>query len=256
MAVFCFMVKYDFSKYEGCFAMKKSLTTGLLFFSTLLPLTAQAGLVSAVDGVELLAVNGKAMEHFGAKADKQVDLPAGKYQIAVRYENEVRRTGTKNMLYTSSMYVMNLDVGKDALSISIPNMRYESQANAFFRDPTWTVTNLAQNREFEVKGDRISASGFMTAENVESALARYNESNNVAFVIPQIQTNAPTVAPVPSASTVTVPTTASTATVIPVVTPAVKSVPNQAVLTQLQTLYKTATPEEKKAFRRWIIDHE
>lgn len=185
-----------------------------------------AAQLTAGYGVELLAINGQSTEKMSDHAEKSLELMPGAYQIVVRYETEVKR-GSKSALFTSKPYVLDLKMGNEDADISIPSMRFESQAQAYFRNPTWLLS--VNGKQTRLTGEELEGIGFAGYRNIEEALAHFNQSPNSI----EGQINKP-------------PT-------VPSMTPKVAQA-EPFNMTQMKQWYLNASAAERKAFKRWMIE--
>ena len=169
--------------------------------------------LTAGRGVEFLALNGQAVSHYGDDADKVITLNEGRYQLVVRYEHDVKR-GSKTTLFTSKPYVVEVDMGADSASLTIPRMRFESQAQSYFRDPKWIFTSESNGEELKLNSTMLEGVSF-GASNIETVLAAYNTRLSGQFVT-------------------------------------AKPISETETLGQLKLLYSQANLAEQQAFKSWL----
>lgn len=210
-----------------------------LRFVLLMALSAgvNAAQLSALSGVEFLVVNGKNVENYGEQAHKVLALEAGKYQIVARYEASLKR-GSKNTLFTSKPYVFDIDVASNDLTLSVPKMRLLSHAKEFFRNPTWQLNDSVTAKQFTITGEELIGSGFGAFSNMEKAVANHNQNTANALANEAIK-------PLPLPDLLVEKAVIQDA-----------NTQQQDAFTQLTLWYRDATNEEKKAFKRWIIDND
>lgn len=207
--------------------MRLNLLLATLFLS--FSFMAQSAQLRADLGVDFLVINGAKVEKFGKGSRKHIELDEGKYQLVARYVNTLKR-GSKRTLFTSKPYVFELDIKQEDLLLSVPLMRTETQAAAFFRNPKWQLTKESDQSTEIIPSKLLEGHGFAPYSDMEKAVALHNEKKQ----------------PVGALKPLLIPTkevkeTLNTAT-------------KQDSLVQLKYWYQKASTEEKKAFRHWILD--
>ncbi len=191
--------------------------------------TANAAQLSGSNGVEFLVINGKKAEKYAKGAHKKIELAPGEYQVIARFEDNLKR-GSSTTLFTSKPYVFNIKIQKSDLVLSVPNMKMHSHAAAFFSDPSWTLTHLSTQHKSPISSVELVGSGFGAFSNMEKAVAYHNEQQGIFLYQEKMQDLKE--GPVAQDEL------------------SQKSEPSA----QLKFWYSKANDEEKKAFRRWIID--
>ncbi|WP_232313158.1 YccT family protein [Enterovibrio coralii] len=184
--------------------------------------------LSAENGLEFLVVNGDNVKKISSEGDRKLELKPGSYQVVARFDDEVKR-GSKNRIFTSKPYVFDIEVEDDDLALTVPDFRFESQADAFFRDPEWKVENLSSGKVYTVEGEKLSGSGFGSYSNIEEAVAKYNQENGIVFEGGSPQDLEELVVAIDDKGNVDI---------------------KGDTMTQLKLWYTKATTEEKKAFKR------
>lgn len=195
---------------------------------------ALAGDITTSNGVELLVVNGKEVDNFPGGSKREVSLSEGQYQVVIRFEEDVKR-GSKSALYTSKPYVLDLAVPVGDLELSVPRMASHSQVSAYFNDPEWLVTDVNSGKVAAVRGEELPGSGFAAFRDIEKAVANYNRENGIAVVNGQTHDLQTAAVAVDDKGNVEI---------------------KGDSLTQLKLWYTKASNEEKKAFKRWMIDQD
>ncbi len=220
--------------------MKKSIWL-LLSLGFSVSWTLNAAELSAEQGVEFLAINGKNVDKYGEKAAKTLELDEGSYQLVVRYESSVKQ-GSRNTLFTSKPYVLDITMTAADAFISVPKMRIESQAQAYFRKPIWIFTR--NEKEHAFTGAELEGLGFAGFRNIEEAIAAFNQkqSQNQLQAQNQVKSLDKTQIIAPLNTQVTR------------VNPLVLKAKHTTRLEQLKNEYLKASKEEKKAFKRWMIE--
>ncbi|MEI8608484.1 DUF2057 domain-containing protein [Enterovibrio sp. Hal110] len=144
----------------------------------MLVISAHAAEIKTSAGIEFLAANGKEIEL--PESHKSLELGAGRYQLVVRYENSLKN-GQKEVLFTSSPYIVEVDIGESDLMLSIPKLRTEKHAESFFRNPEWILTNQDDASSLRVQSKKLVGNGFLPYSNIEKAIVEYNKKNSLVF---------------------------------------------------------------------------
>ncbi|PKF51012.1 YccT family protein [Enterovibrio nigricans] len=210
--------------------MKMLIAAGLLAIQG----GAVAAELSADNGLEFLVINGKNVKTLGSEGDKRLDLQPGSYQVVARFDDEVKR-GSKTSIFTSKPFVFDIDIGNDDMALTIPKLKFESRAAAFFRNPEWELENLTTDSTQKINGVKLTGSGFGSYNNMEKAIAKYNQENGIIFEGGSPQDLEEIVVAIDEKGNVDI---------------------KGDTVTQLKLWYTKASTEEKKAFKRWMIDQD
>ncbi len=207
-----------------------------LFFVGLFALSTAAGAaeLSAKNGLEFLVVNGKSVTKIANDGDKKLDLNPGKYQIVARFDEEVKR-GAKSTIFTSKPYVFEIEMSNQDLVLTVPKLKSESQAAAFFKKPKWEIENKSSGTVQSISGVRLNGVGFGSFNNMEKAVAQYNSDNGIIFESGEAKNLEEVLVNVDEKGNVSI---------------------KGDTLTQLKLWYTKASTEEKKVFKRWMIEQD
>ncbi|MEZ8131245.1 YccT family protein [Enterovibrio norvegicus] len=186
------------------------------------------------NGLEFLVVNGKSATNVAKGGDKKLDLDPGKYQIVARFDEEVKR-GSKSTIFTSKPYVFEIEMSNQDLVLVIPKLKFESQAAAFFKKPEWEIENKSSGAVQSISGVRLTGVGFGSFNNMEKAVAQYNSDNGIIFESGEAKNLEEMLVNVDEKGNVNI---------------------KGDTLTQLKLWYTKASTEEKKAFKRWMIEQD
>jgi len=221
--------------------MKVQIATLLLLISGGL----QAASIEPLKGTNILFINGVEVED---KRD-EADIEPGKIQVVVKYNQKLKSSG-KDRVFDSTPYVLTFDAPDSEITITPPKMyTYDQADQAFKRNPKWIVEtesgeSIAYSQEVL---DR--AEGFMPYFDMPERVAKHNEARGIAFgasaaLVAKAQV-AEAVKPVASSK-------------IKVTTPNTKEMvkPDTSSVEQLKAWYLKASKQERKEFRRWMIDQE
>ncbi|ODS11003.1 DUF2057 family protein [Vibrio scophthalmi] len=213
---------------------------------TLLALPLHAAEVTASRGVSILYINGQAAEQkIGIN-----EVGEGFTQVVVRLDDKLG----KGNVFTSKPYVINFDAQDKGYKITLPKFYSEMAATEEFSKakPGWGVEVNGQEVEFTqtvLEGKK----GFMPYAGMENLIADHNKQRGIYFNNGEL-VDAPAaaeLAPVAVATTSAVATANNTAKAA---TQAPKAVVKN--VEQLKAWYLKASKEERKEFRRWMIDQE
>ncbi len=183
-------------------------------------------------GVSVLYINGIETEKsLGAQ-----HLEAGETEVIVRLDKDFGR-GNSSKVYTSAPYVIKFSVSGEKVKLNHPTARSYQEAEKAFRDgsPQWQVTQdgnkIAYSQEVLPPKD-----GLFPYLGLDTLVADYYSDKSNEATKQQAVVLTTTEAPV-----------AVTQTNKKVVTTNIE---------QLKAWYLKSSAEERKAFRKWIIDQE
>ncbi len=204
------------------------LVTGIAF-------SANSAILIPEKGVSVLYINGVETE----KSIGQQQVKSGDIEAIVRFDKDFSRSGSKNR-FTSSPYVVKFSVSGSEVKLLHPIARsYQEAENAFrHNQPQWTVEQdgkeIAYQQELLPPND-----GLFPYLGMDKIVADYysKKSNTMTQATAIVATST-----VVAAGEVSEPQATSS-----------QEVSN---LTQLQAWYLKSSDEERKAFRRWMIDQE
>ncbi|CAK1767885.1 conserved exported hypothetical protein [Vibrio crassostreae] len=209
--------------------------------------TALAGSVSAATlipqkGVSILFINGQQAEN----KISENHINEGFNQVLVRFDKKFGNSG----VYTSAPYILNFNVAGDEVKITPPKARSYIEAEKIFEEenPEWNV--LQDGVATKYQQDVIERKpGFAPFGGLDSRLVEYNESNAIYFkdgVLLDKPAEAVVLAPVATEMVVEKQAKIQTQTA-PIEAQSVE---------QLKAWYLKASKEERKEFRKWMIDQE
>lgn len=224
--------------------MKKTLT----ILTSLFAFNLYAAEIVPASGVSILYINGQEAESkLGAN---QID--EGYTQVVLRMDKEVGR-GSGNGVFTSKPYVIELDVTGDKVKIAPPRARSVQEAEIAFRgdSPKWKIVQDGKALPYKqeaLKGKK----GVLPYFGMDELVAKHNQQRGIFFENGRV-----TDKPVEAQAIAVATTTAAVASTSSKVekTSAAKPVVSSNV-DQLKAWYLKSSKEERKAFRRWMIDQE
>ena len=177
--------------------------------------------IEGINGVEILAINGKEVKSsFFSKQDNE--LKVGEHQIVVRYANQFNNDDRVE----SGPAIFTLDLKQDT-KISVEHINNQRQAEKKIKAGlTWQV--ISADNQYEIKDSyTLKGQGFMPYSDIEKLIVTYNQQQNI--------------------------TLAETSTVPAVTTKASAQVEDDNTLI---SLYQQSTKEQKKAFRLWLLEQD
>ncbi|RTZ15653.1 DUF2057 domain-containing protein [Vibrio aquaticus] len=215
--------------------MKRYLSLVTMLFVT----SATAATIEPKNDLEILFIDGVKVE----EKRESVDIQPGLVQLVVKYTKKLKDSG-KDRVYDSAPYVVNLDAPDADLTISGPKLFSYSQANTHFKkDPEWKVeTESGQAIEYtqEVldRGD-----GIFPYYDMPKLVREHNEKRGLV---------------VGSGAALAATAQDANATVVEVAETGEKTVVqlDTSNLDQLKAWYLKSSKEDRKEFRRWMIDQE
>ena len=222
--------------------MKKTLlavwASALCFSSSAL----YAATITPTPGVSILYVNGQPAED--QLSENQ--LNDGFNQVVVRMDKNMAPAGASSSdVFTSKPYVLNIENVHGDLKIAHPQARSKMEANKVFKSdqPNWLLEQdgkVISYKQEVLKGK----SGLFPYLGMEKLIAEHNQSRGIYFENGQAVDQPVAV----QVAKVTASSAASDKAAKPqVITNNVE---------QLKAWYLQSSTEERKAFRRWMIDQE
>ncbi|MDC5854182.1 DUF2057 family protein [Vibrio europaeus] len=201
-------------------------------------------------GVSVLYINGEESE---SRIKPNVIEP-GLNQVVIRMDKNMS-TGSNADVFTSKPFVISFEAqsGVD-ITLQHPVARSKMEAEAAFtkNNPKWTIKQGDEKLSYtqEVLAGK---SGFLPYVNMDELLVEHNTQRGIYFESGQLIDK-----PV-EAQTIAVAAT-TTAAVTSTPSKVEKTSPANPVATsnveQLKAWYLKSSKEERKAFRRWMIDQE
>ncbi len=203
----------------------------------------QAAVLSAQDGVSILYINGQKAEH----KIGQNQVEDGFVQAIVRFDDKLG-SGNSAKVYTSKPFLLNFDAKGSDIKILAPKVYSETEADIEFEkaNPGWKVLVDGKEVKFEqavLKGK----GGFMPYAGMDNLVAEHNKQRGIYFNNGEL-VDAPVAVEVAAVATAGSVVASSKGAEAPKVMP--KNVE------QLKAWYLKASKEERKEFRRWMIDQE
>ena len=236
--------------------MKSSLIITLLSIFTVG--TVSAATLVPKRGVSILYINGQASE--SKIGENQID--EGFNQIVVRMDKDMSK-GSSSDVFTSKPFAISLTVTGENVVIDHPVARSMAEAKIAFQtnDPKWSIKQDGKPLNYQqsmIKG----GTGFLPFSGLEKRVAEHNAKNGIYFEngklldkpVETIALDSQQVAAVAAtgvATTAVVEKTKANTNQKPVV--AKQTTQN---LDQLKAWYLKSSKEERKEFRRWMIDQE
>lgn len=189
----------------------------LFLLLLIFPLT-HAATLRGVNGVEILAVDGQKISA-NVLNNKPTEHPEGNHQIVVKYKKNVNNKG----LVQSKPHIFNVDIIGDT-AISVRNFNDTLQAeNQIKQGITWIVTNSKETRNI-IGSDSLSGTGFMPYRDIEKLIKDYNQSNGIYLTSAEGHM--------------------------------INNEPGQDKTQQLIKLYQSASKEQRKNFRIWLLEQD
>ena len=162
--------------------------------------------------------------------------------------------GSGNGVFTSKPYVVELNVSGDKIKINPPKARSVREAELAFMDdnPKWVILQDGLKLPYKqevLKGKKGVLPYFGLGELVE----KHNQQRGVYFNDGQL-IDKPVEAQALGVAATTTAAVASTSSKVEKTSPAKPVVSNN--VEQLKAWYLKASKQERKEFRRWMIDQE
>lgn len=208
---------------------------------------SHAATVTPSAGVSILYINGQqAEDKIGVN-----NLEEGFNQIVIKMDKNMSRSSNSDV-FTSAPYVLSLDNVQGDVKIAHPQARSKMEAeNAFKTDsPQWVVEQGGKALQYQQVA-LPGKSGMFPFMGLDGLVADYNKAQGINFVDGVLVT---------TASAITVASASS------VETKPLDQVSNEQAsshinaesqnLEQLKAWYLKSSAQERKTFRKWMIDQE
>lgn len=194
--------------------------------------------------VEVLVVNGLD----AAKYDKDYQLRDGYNQVVVQMVKKFGNKGSQD-LFESKPYLVSFNASQDDIDVLPPRVSSKQHAeNVFAGHPEWRV--LAKGHEIDSKSAFLKGKGgFVPYWDMEELVEDYNIEHGISL----------------SAKAVAVESTSRSATTAvnakgmqkkDTKQKSARASDHPKALEQLQAWYLKASQEDRKAFRKWMVDQD
>jgi len=131
---------------------------------------------------ELVLVNGKEDQ-----ATKNITLPNGQNQLALRYLGRYRQQGAQTQ-FSSDLVILTFSAKDTEITLKLPRIRSEKDADAFNREPKITLLDPAGHKR-SFKQDKLLKEGIQLGRDYEAEIKAYNHTRGVAAVKPSTLTH-------------------------------------------------------------------
>ncbi len=202
---------------------------------------AYAATLNPEKGVEILFINGVEIDN---EREAQ-DVKPGDTQLVLKYSNKLG-SGNSGKVFDSSPFVVSFEMPEQDVNIVPPTVHsYETAKRKFKNNPEWVLNTSGS--EVAYQQEKLpTQSGLLPNWKLDEQLAEYNAERGLVF--------GEGAALVAATQTVQTPAVAKTAEAT-----ATKPQVSQVAISnleQLQGWYLKASKEERKEFRKWMIDQE
>tara|TARA_Y100001956_G_C4114750_1_gene184299 strand:+ start:1123 stop:1788 length:666 start_codon:yes stop_codon:yes gene_type:complete len=221
--------------------MKKWFVALLTFMS----FSASTATLNPEKGLSILYINGQESE----SSISSQDIPYGLVQVVLRTDKNIGR-GNSAKVFTSDPYVVSFEVTGDEVKIKNPPTRSIQEAEKSFKSesPAWVILQEGIKTSYEQE-KLPSKSTVFPYVAIDSLVAEYNTSKGIYFDN-GLLVSAPVAKPVA--------TIESSPKAVKEMAPNMKEVviSDTSSVEQLKAWYLKASKQERKEFRRWMIDQE
>ncbi len=181
---------------------------------------------------EFMVVDGKEVGTF-ASPSRNLELPAGLHQIVIRFNSSLK-DGSKETFFVSRPIVFEINLQADT-TVSLPRMKRYSQVVAHFnRGAKWMLKYSNGTTEL-IKYEELVGDGFSPYSDVEGLVAAYNKEKGISFSESGAEKLSEQIVTVSDDGEVTI---------------------SGDPTTQLKLWYIKASKEERKTFKKWMIDQD
>lgn len=203
--------------------------------AVLLACSVQAEVVLKIpQEVDLLLVNMKKPQ--GSLLEKkELVLPDGANQIVFQYRPSFDEGDMVKKAYSDTI-IAKFEAYNTSVNFDLPKYRNLKQAEKEIDSLEWRLLD-GTSKPLTVHEDKLNYSGVQIGRNFIQEVADYNQQGGVAALQ-------------------SVSGTAFTATIIEPKTAVKLSDEINETVGQLQAWYLKASPQERKAFKKWMVDQE
>ncbi|MDE1249956.1 DUF2057 domain-containing protein [Vibrio aestuarianus] len=219
----------------------------LSFALTALAFSVNAATLIPAKGVSILYINGQNAQ---SKIGKN-EIQSGTNQLIVRMDKTLGK-GSSGSVFTSDPYVLTFEVNGDEVKVNHPIARSVAEAEMVFKseNPQWRIEQDKQPLAYtqdQLQGKK----GLLPFMGLDGLVADYNKAQGINFVDGVLVTTA-------SAITVASASSVETKPLDQVSSEQASSHINAESqnLEQLKAWYLKSSAQERKTFRKWMIDQE
>lgn len=213
--------------------MKRTIWTSIAMALSALSMSSAHANVTKLDaaqGVEVLFINTQDAKQL----DEPFTLATGANQIVLRMNTMLGR-GEKRGNFTSAPYILTLDVNGGELDIDGPQLNDVLQAKKVFAGDKidWNVSLNDSDIDYD-QVKMVGKKGTFPYSNLDEQLAIYNASKGITFA-------GGTIAPVAENGTQQTTKPAGQ---------------DSLEMQRAKMHYFKLSPNERKAFRKWLVDQQ
>ena len=216
--------------------------------------TASANVVINVpEDVSILVVNMKKPNVENSLfSGKKLTLPNGENQILFKYiptfesVNEIRNV-------SSEAVIAKFNATDTTLDFKLPKYRSIQIAREKISEMEWKLIDSSANKDIPVKYDYLSKNGLQYGRDYIAETQEYNRLKGSAAI--KFVASASVASAVESTSN-TGHSTYKVHNLTKSTTPVKQAGVTSSNIEQLKAWYKNSSEQERKAFRKWIIDQE
>jgi uncharacterized protein YccT (UPF0319 family) len=226
--------------------MRSSLKLALALSAVISsPLFAASTLIIPED-VKLLAVNmEKPKPKGGLFSDtKTLEIPDGINQIVFKYQPEFEIGDDIKTTY-SDVVIARFDVSNEKLTFELPEFKTYRQAQLNISPLVWQLLDR-KGEPIALVEDTLESDGVQIGRNFPQEARNYNIAGGIASVAVTYVTLNQHQQPVASANQ----------TEEPVRSVSESSQADSPMVDLLKTMYKKAGPEERAAFKAWVMQQQ
>ncbi|CAH8236364.1 DUF2057 domain-containing protein [Vibrio aestuarianus] len=195
----------------------------LMLLITLTPCLVSAANLSVANGIDIHTINGKTVEKIDARTYSLIE---GSNQLAVTFSGKLSN-GPKSEYLSTKPYVLLFEVTSDDVDLTLISRRFKDVEKAIDNDmPIFDIRS--NGSELSSQQELLPpVSDYLPYANVPLLVTAYNQNNKISFSNGELEN----VAELAEGKDAT-------------------------VVDKLKNLYLEANTEQRKTFRKWMIDQE
>ena len=219
--------KIDQGKFNYYPKIGNTMKKIMVLLALLLTQNSYALKLEGINGIEILAINGEKVKSGAFSLKNEFEVKPGYHQIVLWYSKDF---DDEDKSARSIPVILNLELKEDT-QIAVPNYnRLYKAERAIKKGLTFQI--ISANKQYDLTDiPALTTEGFSIFSDIERLIETYNKKNNITIVTVD-EENLPH------------------ATVVGTITNAPDTVKEQ------MNLYLQSTPEQKKAFRLWLLEQD
>jgi len=199
----------------------------MVLLALLLTQNSYALKLEGINGIEVLAINGEKVKSSVFSLKNEFEVKPGYHQIVLWYSKDF---DDEDQSVRSIPVILNLELQEDT-QIAVPNYNRLYKAERAVEEGL-TFQIMSASKQYDLTDIPVlTTEGFSVFSDIERLIETYNKKNNITIATVDEENLPP-------------------ATVVGTIATHSGSIQEQ------MNLYLQSTPEQKKAFRLWLLEQD